>query len=193
MQANAPQPLAPDPRRQALEQMIARTALGDRAAFDALYEATSAKLHAVCLSLLKDRSEAEETLQEVYVRVWRSADRYVVNGLSPMTWLITIARNRAIDRLRARNGQPASAPAEMAEALASPDPGPEEQLILSQQRRLLEGCLDEMGEAQALALRAVYLEGASYADIARTAGAPLNTVRSWLRRGLLRLKECVSQ
>ena len=182
-----------DRRRAEIENLIGRVALGDRKAFDALYEATSAKLNAVCISVLKDRPAAEEVLQEVYIRVWNNAGRYAANGLSPMTWLITIARNRAIDRLRAKNGQPTSAPAEMAEAVASTDPGPEEQAILSQQRRMLEGCLDEMGEAQALALRAAYLEGASYAEIARTAGTPGNTVRSWLRRGLLRLKECVNQ
>ena len=95
-----------DARRSELETLIARTAMGDRDAFDRLYDATSAKLHAVCLSVLKDRPEAEETLQEVYIRVWQSAARYASNGLSPMTWLITIARNRSIDRprhLRARS------------------------------------------------------------------------------------------
>ena len=101
-------------RRVELEEMIARVALADREAFDALYDATSAKLHAVCLSLLKDRPEAEETLQEVYVRIWQNAARYASNGLSPMTWLITIARNRSIDRLRARKSCPATAPAEAA-------------------------------------------------------------------------------
>lgn len=182
-----------DRRRAEIESLIGRVALGDRKAFDALYEATSAKLNAVCISILKDRPAAEEVLQDVYIRVWNNAGRYAANGLSPMTWLITIARNRAIDRLRARNGRPGPAPAEAAETVASADPGPEEQVIRNQQRRMLEGCLDEMGETQALALRAVYLEGASYAEIAQTAGAPVNTVRSWLRRGLLRLKECVSQ
>ena len=193
MQANAPQPLAPDPRRQALEQLIARTALGDRAAFDALYEATSAKLNAVCLSLLKDRSEAEETLQEVYVRVWRSADRYAVNGLSPMTWLITIARNRAIDRLRARAARPSPVPVETAGALISSEPTPEAAAMRAQERSLLAECLSQLGEPQAGAVRAVYLEGLSYADLADREGVPLNTLRSWLRRSLLRLRDCVSR
>ena len=110
-------------RRVELEEMIARVALADREAFDALYDATSAKLHAVCLSLLKDRPEAEETLQEVYVRIWQNAARYASNGLSPMTWLITIARNRSIDRLRARKSRPATAPAEAADAVPSAEPG----------------------------------------------------------------------
>ncbi|WP_232816537.1 sigma-70 family RNA polymerase sigma factor [Paracoccus zhejiangensis] len=180
-------------RRAEIEALIARVALGDRQAFDALYEATSAKLHAVCLSVLKERPAAEEVLQEVYIRVWNNAGRYAANGLSPMTWLITIARNRAIDRLRAENGRPPAALPEAAEAVASSAPGPEEQVIRREQQRMLDNCLDEMGDAQALALRAVYLEGASYAELAQSAGAPINTVRSWLRRGLVQLKDCVSQ
>lgn len=180
-------------RRTELEKMIARVALGDRAAFEMLYEATSAKLHAVCLSVLKERPEAEETLQEVYIRVWQGASRYAVNGLSPMTWLITIARNRAIDRLRARGSRPATDPQELAEAIPSAEPDPESAAIESQQRRMLDECLAALPDPQAGAVRAVYLEGFSYADLAAREGMPINTVRSWLRRSLLRLKDCVSQ
>ena len=85
-----------------IEAMIARIALGDRDAFGALYDATSAKLFGICLRVLSNRAEAEDALQEIYVKVWHNAGRYQVNGLSPMTWLITIARNHAIDRLRLR-------------------------------------------------------------------------------------------
>ncbi|MFN3526574.1 MAG: sigma-70 family RNA polymerase sigma factor [Paracoccus sp. (in: a-proteobacteria)] len=182
-----------DARRTALEQMIARVAMGDRDAFDRLYEATSAKLHAVCLSVLKDRPEAEETLQEVYIRIWQNAARYASNGLSPMTWLITIARNRSIDRLRARSAQPSTAPAEAAATLPSGEPGPESATIRAQERRMLDECLAQLAAPQAHAVRAVYLEGVTYADLAASEGMPINTVRSWLRRSLLRLKDCVSQ
>lgn len=182
-----------DARRSELETLIARTALGDRDAFDRLYDATSAKLHAVCLSVLKDRPEAEETLQEVYIRVWQSAARYASNGLSPMTWLITIARNRSIDRLRARGSRPMTAPEDAAAFVACSAPGPESATIMAQERRMLDDCLARLAEAQAGAVRAVYLEGVSYADLAAREGLPINTVRSWLRRSLLRLKDCVSQ
>lgn len=182
-----------DVRRTELEQLIARVALGDRDAFDQLYEATSAKLHAICLSVLKDRPEAEETLQEVYIRIWQNAARYSANGLSPMTWLITIARNRAIDRLRSRSAAPATAPAEAAAVLPSAEPGPETATIRAQERQMLDECLAQLAEPQAGAVRAVYLEGITYADLAEREGKPINTVRSWLRRSLLRLKDCVSQ
>lgn len=182
-----------DARGRQLEEMIARVAMGDRGAFDALYDATSAKLYAICLSVLKDRPEAEETLQEVYIRIWKSADRYAVNGLSPMTWLITIARNRAIDRLRARSARPASAGEDAAATVAAPGPGPEAAVIRAQERRMLDECLSQLADQQADAVRAVYLEGVTYADLAQRAGKPINTVRSWLRRSLLRLKDCVTQ
>lgn len=176
-----------------LEQLIARVAMGDRSAFDALYDATSAKLYAVCLSLLKDRPEAEDTLQEVYVSIWRGASRFIANHLSPMTWLITIARNRAIDRLRARSNRPAAAPAEAAETVASPAPSPEMAAIRAQEQDMLQSCLSELDPTQAGAVRAVYLEGVTYADLAQREGVPINTLRSWLRRSLLRLKDCVSR
>ncbi|MDT1062926.1 sigma-70 family RNA polymerase sigma factor [Paracoccus sp. CPCC 101403] len=182
-----------DARRIALEGLIMRVAQGDRSAFDALYDATSAKLHAVCLSLLKDRPEAEETLQEVYLNIWRGASRYSANGLSPMTWLITIARNRAIDRLRARDSRPAFAPAEAAASIPALGASPEQAAIRGQQHSLLAACLDELEPGQAGVVRAVYLEGLTYADLAERQGVPLNTLRSWLRRGLLRLKECVNR
>ena len=85
-----------------IEAMIAQVALRDRSAFSALYDATSAKLFGVCLRVLNNRAEAEDVLQEVYIRVWHKADSYTVTGHSPMTWLITVARNLSIDRLRKR-------------------------------------------------------------------------------------------
>ncbi|WP_108501053.1 sigma-70 family RNA polymerase sigma factor [Paracoccus indicus] len=182
-----------DARRTELERLISRISLGDRDAFDALYDATSAKLHAVCLSVLRDRPEAEETLQEVYIRVWQSASRYASNGLSPMTWLITIARNRSIDKLRARKSRPSTAPEDAAAALPCDAPSPESATIMAQERRMLDECLARLADAQAGAVRAVYLEGVTYADLAQREGMPINTVRSWLRRSLLRLKDCVSQ
>ncbi|MEE2861177.1 MAG: sigma-70 family RNA polymerase sigma factor [Pseudomonadota bacterium] len=182
-----------DARRTELEGLIARVALGDRGAFDALYDATSAKLHAICLSVLKDRPEAEETLQEVYIRIWQGAARYASNGLSPMTWLITIARNRAIDRLRARASRPVTAPEDAAATVPSEEPSPESATIMAQERRMLHECLAQLAGPQAGAVRAVYLEGVTYADLAEREGLPINTVRSWLRRSLLRLKDCVTQ
>lgn len=171
--------------------MIARVALGDRAAFDSLYAATSGRLYAICLSVLKDRVEAEEALQDAYVSIWRTAGRYTANGLSPMTWLITIARNRSIDRLRAGRG--ALAPAQDTADLSAPAPDGEASAIRAEQQQLLLDCLEQLEDDRANAVRGVYLEGMSYADMAEAQGIPLNTVRTWLRRSLMRLKDCVDR
>ena len=87
--------------REQIEMLIARVAMNDRAAFNALYDATSAKLFGVSLRVLSNRAAAEDAMQDSFVKIWKNASRYQSNGLSPMTWLITIARNTAIDRLRA--------------------------------------------------------------------------------------------
>ncbi len=174
-----------------IEKMIANVGLGDRSAFSSLYDATSAKLFGVALRVLNDRADAEDVLQEVFVKIWHNADRYAANGLSPMTWLITIARNTAIDRLRARK-----APSEGEEAVVSlPDPGPtpEAAAVAASERARLDGCLQELGDDQAGAVRGAYLDGETYQSLAELYDVPLNTMRTWLRRSLMKLKECLSR
>ncbi|UXX84035.1 sigma-70 family RNA polymerase sigma factor [Roseovarius pelagicus] len=176
---------------EAIEQQIARVATGDRLAFGALYSQTSAKLFGIALRVLKDRAEAEEVLQEVYVKVWHNANRYRANGLSPMTWLITIARNTAIDRARKRRESQAGLDA--AEAMADPTPGPEALAVQSSEREKLAGCFGELEEGRADAVRRAYLEGETYAELATSFDVPLNTMRTWLRRSLMKLKECLTR
>ncbi len=174
-----------------VEDLIARVSLGDRAALAALYDATSGKLFAVCLRVLKNRSEAEDTLQEVYLRIWDKADRYAVTGHSPMTWLITVARNLAIDRLRTRRG--GMVDLDQVGELTEPRPGPEAQSIAASEHRRLSACFDELPQDRADAVRAAYLDGATYQSLADRFDVPLNTMRTWLRRSLISLKECLSR
>ena len=177
--------------RAGIEDLIARVSLGDREAFSRLYEATSAKLMGVTLRVLKDRAPAEDALHDTYVKVWRSAGSYVSNGYSPMTWLITIARNTAIDRLRATRSTDGIE--NYAETLAAGGPGPEGCVIAKSDAEQLIACLDELPQARGDAIRSVYLEGISYAECAERLGIPLNTVRTWLRRGLASLRECMGR
>ncbi len=177
------------PTRDEIEALIARIARQDRDAFLALYDATSAKLYGVCLRVLGDRPDAEEVLQEVFVKVWRHADRYRVNGLSPMTWLITVARNTAIDRLRARRSEGAGETA--LERLRDDAPDPEALAVAASEARAIARCMAELDRDRAAAVRGAYLEGQSYADLARRFDVPLNTMRTWLRRSLIKLKECL--
>ncbi len=177
--------------RDRIESLIARVALRDRGAFSALYDATSAKLFGVVLRVLQDRAAAEDALQEVYLKVWARADRYQVTGHSPMTWLITVARNHPIDRLRAAQG--GTQPLDEAMPVADPTPGPEARAVAASEAARIGACLGELPEARAAAVRGAYLEGATYQELADRAGVPLNTMRTWLRRSLIALKECLSR
>jgi RNA polymerase sigma-70 factor (ECF subfamily) len=173
-----------------IEDMIARMAMGDRRAVSALYDATSAKLFGIAVRVLEDRAEAEDALQEIFVKVWHNADRYRSNGLSPMTWLITVARNHAIDCLRARRAHHAAPMEEVAE-IADGSPTPEDSALAASMRGRIGACLQTLPPDRAEAICRAYLGGEAYADLARRYGVPLNTIRTWLRRGLLKLRECL--
>lgn len=174
-----------------IEGLIARASMGDRDAFAHLYDATAAKLLAVCLRVLNSRDEAEDVLQEVFVKIWNSADRYQRTGHSPMTWLITIARNTAIDRLRARRTH--DDVDDLADRLAAPGPDPEQTALATSEAGRMAACLDELDADRRAALTGAYFEGKTYKELADAFGIPLNTIRTWLRRGLAKLRECMSR
>lgn len=174
-----------------IENLIARTALGEKLAFSELYDVTSAKLLGVCLRVLSDRSAAEDAMQEAYVKIWKNAERYQVNGLSPMTWLITIARNTAIDRLRASRTD--TDYETVSETLPAAGRSPEEEAIVSSEARKIVDCMNELEEDRRSALKGAYLQGLTYTDLATKFDVPLNTMRTWLRRSLASLRECMSR
>jgi RNA polymerase sigma-70 factor (ECF subfamily) len=176
---------------QDITKLIVRTSMKDRAAFDLLYRQTSAKLFGVCLRVLNDRSEAEEALQEVYVKVWTKADRFAVSELSPISWLVAVARNHAIDRLRVRRKTTAGIDAAI--DIADPTPGPEALAMAGEDSARVHRCLDELDEDRASAVRGAYLKGESYAELAERHDVPLNTMRTWLRRSLIKLRECLER
>ena len=175
---------------QDISDLIARCALRDRAAFRVLYERTSAKLFGVTLRILKDRSEAEEAIQEVYVKVWQRADRYVAGNTSPISWLVAVARNHALDILRAR--RPVSEDIDVALEIPDGGPSPERAVQDSQDRGRIDHCLGTLDPDRADAVRGAYLDGYSYEELAVRFAVPLNTMRTWLRRSLIKLKDCLS-
>jgi len=174
-----------------IAELISRVALRDRSAFKTLYARTSAKLFGVTLRILKDRSEAEEALQEVYVKIWQRADRYVAGGYSPISWLVAVARNHALDIIRAR--KPLSDDIDAALDIADSGPDPEQAAVGSGERARIEGCLAELEPDRAEAVRGAYLDGYSYDELAARYSVPLNTMRTWLRRSLLKLRDCLSK
>lgn len=180
--------MSPDPPD--IAHLIARVALRDRDAFRDLYGRTSAKLFGVTLRILRDRAEAEEALQDVYVKVWQRADRYVMGGYSPISWLVAVARNHCLDLLRAR--KPAAADIDAASEIADAAPTPEQASIERSERGRIEGCLGALEPDKADCVRGAYLDGFSYEELALRHKVPLNTMRTWLRRSLIKLRECIS-
>lgn len=174
-----------------LETRLARVALGDRAAFEALYRETADRLFGVCVRLLGNRTEAEEVLQEVYTTVWRKASQFDPARAGAMSWLGTLARNRAIDRLRERPARTAFADLEAAAALADPAPSPAQQTESLTERQRLERCLGELQSRPRSLIREAFFGGFTYEELAARIEAPLGSVKSWIRRGLLQLRECL--
>jgi RNA polymerase sigma-70 factor (ECF subfamily) len=173
-----------------IADLIVLCAAGDRRAFRTLYRDSSAKLMGVLLRILKERAEAEDALQEVYTRVWLRAGRYDPAKGRGMTWLITIARYHAIDRLRARGE---SLDDDGLDTAADPTPRAETRLLAMGEARRMADCFATLEPDRAAAVRGAYLGGLSYLELATRHAVPLNTMRTWLRRGLLKLKECLDQ
>jgi RNA polymerase sigma-70 factor, ECF subfamily len=179
--------------RSQLVAALARVAGGDRAALQLIYQDTSAKLFGVCVRILNDKSEAEDVLQEVYLTVWRKAASFDPARASPITWLVAIARNRAIDRLRATAGGRRLEPIEAAENMRDPAPAAIDVVQTAQQSSRLVLCLDELESRQAVAIRAAFLDGNTYEELAQRMRVPLGTMKSWIRRGLMKLKDCLER
>lgn len=174
-----------------MSELLLRVAAQDRAAFRSVYSATSAKLMGVLLRILANRAEAEDALQEVFTRVWLRAGRFDPAKGAGMTWLVAIARNHAIDRLRSR--KPEQSEDGEADLVADSAPGAETRLIAAGEASRVSACFDTLEPDRAEAVRGAYLNGQSYQDLADRYGVPINTMRTWLRRSLAKLKECLDQ
>ncbi|HEV2079711.1 MAG TPA: sigma-70 family RNA polymerase sigma factor [Allosphingosinicella sp.] len=175
-----------------LAAALARVAEGDRAAFAQVYHHTSAKLFGVCLRVLGNRSEAEDALQEAFIKVWLKAAAFDPSRSSPITWLAALVRNTALDRLRARASRPSEPLSSEALAVADSSASPADRLEASEQSRLVARCIDQLDARQAAAIRDAVFGGATYAALARKEGVPLGTMKSWVRRGLVSLKSACS-
>src|SRR5882762_5873310 len=186
-------------RSRELSQLLSRAGLGDRAAFATLYEKSSSHLFAVVLRICRDRAQAEDILQEVYVNVWRAAGGFDAAQSQPLTWLTSIARNRAIDSLRRAQTQPQLHTANIADdedtdvydTTADDKPGPLEMLSRASDARALSHCMKDLSAPQRQSLALAFYDGLSHAEVAEKMGEPLGTVKSWVRRALLSLKSCL--
>lgn len=178
--------------RAALAEALIRTGDGDRRALGEVYTRTSAKLFGICLRICGDRQAAEDVLQEVFLTVWKRAGGYEPGRASPITWLATIARNRAIDWRRAQ-GNRVMAPIDDIAPIADASPLASDTLLAQEGEARLHLCLDALDERQRNAIRTAFFDGATYAELAERQSVPLGTMKSWVRRGLMRLKECLDR
>lgn len=172
-----------------IAELLLQVAAQDRAAFRKLYSVSSSKLMGVLLRILMNRAESEDALQEVFTRVWLKASRFDATKGRGMTWLIALTRNLAIDHLRQRSAHIHDDDA-MAE-VADTTPRAETRMIASGEARRIADCFETLEPDKAAALRGAYLGGLSYSDLATSHDVPMNTMRTWLRRSLLKLKDCM--
>jgi len=179
-----------------LQTLLARTALGDRAAFRRLYDAAAPSLFGVALRILNRRDRAEDVLQETFVNVWHRAGSYSAAASQPMTWLTAIVRNKALDLLRGESRHAAdSLDDENGEEREIEDERPNPLSLLEQAANALRvrGCLDAIDGPQRQCLALAYYHGLSHSELAAHLSAPIGSVKVWLRRGLERLKRCIDK
>ena len=174
-----------------------KASAGCRVSFRHLYERTGARLFSVILRINGDRAEAEEVLQETYIKIWHECGRYDSRRGKPLSWLVAVARNTAIDSLKRRQARPQRAAAPMSEGVeledplsqfASHEPGPDDCLQTLRQARTVRRCLYELPVEERQSLCLAFYEGLSHSEIAVRLGRPLGTVKSWIRRSLGRLQ-----
>lgn len=188
--ADAPHSTNSASRREQLVDALVATGREDRPAFARLYRLTSSKLFGICFRICGEQQAAEDVLSEVYLTVWRRAGAFEPGRASPITWLATIARNRAIDWVRAAPNR-RRAPLDDAAQIVDPSPAADERVIAQDERHRIHDCLETLEPKTRDAIRTAFFDGATYAEIAAARSVPLGTMKSWVRRGLARLKDCL--
>ena len=179
-----------------LEALIQATAGGDARAFRELYEACSSHLFALLLRMLRRRDWAEEALQDCLLKVWRKSETYSPDKGSPSTWLFTIARHRALDLLRAQrpedslDGEDEDGTPTRVDVVDYGE-NPEARAVEREGIGRLERCMKGLAEAERRSVMLAYYEGYTHPELAESLQAPLGTVKSWVRRGLAKLRSCL--
>ena len=173
-----------------LTSLLAAVAERDDAAFERLYAATRAKLFGVVLRILQRQDLAEEVLQEAYVKIWNGAAQFNAELSSPITWMVSIARNRAIDVVRKRSEiSIEEEPSALDVAANAPDPLAQREMT-EELKRLLE-CISRLDPDRQKLVLLAYYNGWSREQLASRFNAPVNTVKTWLRRSMLDIRACL--
>ena len=170
--------------------LLAAVAKGDEAAFERLYGATRAKLYGVVLRILRRSDLADEVIQESYLKIWHNAGTFDPKRATPITWMVAIARNRALDLIR-RKGETSIEDEPHAMEAAAEEPHPLARREMTEDLRRLLGCLGRLEEDRRRMVLLAYYSGWSREQLATQFDAPASTIKTWLRRSLLEIRECL--
>jgi RNA polymerase sigma-70 factor, ECF subfamily len=173
-----------------LEGLLLAIARGSQKDFKMLVDATSPKIFGILLTMLRDRDLARDALQVSFARIWLRAKSFDPQRGTAGAWISQIARNHAIDLLRQRKRRAEVQPEDFQD-IVDTAPSVEQRLMLRGDMRKMLDCLDKIDPKKAQAVRLSYIHGLSYLELAERMSTPLNTIRTWLRRGLAALRDCV--
>jgi RNA polymerase sigma-70 factor (ECF subfamily) len=182
-------PAAPD----VLASLLARVAMGDRNAFRATFELVRGRVFGLCLRMLRNRAEAEEALQDVFVRIWQHAAGFRGDTTRAMPWVLAIARNRCLEMLRRRGVDDGEWSDDLEASLRDETPTPEERVLQAAASHSIVECMRALEPPQRQAIELAFYDGLSYSEAALRLARPEGTVKSQIRRALLRLKRCLRE
>jgi RNA polymerase sigma-70 factor (ECF subfamily) len=181
-----------DSNAERLAGLLGRVALGDRAAFELLYVATRAKLFGVSLRIVRERFLAEEVLQESFVSIWTHARDYARAKSAPLTWMTAIVRNRSLDLVRRAREEPDVDDA-LTQALVDEAAAPDREAVARADAHAVRTCLEELEPEQRQSIALAFFHGLTHSELARHVGRPLGTVKTHIRRGLMRMRDCLAR
>ncbi|WP_374238003.1 ECF RNA polymerase sigma factor SigK [Gordonia sp. 'Campus'] len=174
-----------------LRDLLGSASLGDRAAFTHLYDLTSSRIYGLAFRVVRDRQYAEEIVQEAYLQYWQKASEYHPSRGSVITWMMTIAHRRAVDRVRTEQLQQNRMSDYGARTVETPRNIPLEVVVHADEARTLRTCLGALTDLQRSCIEMSYFGGLTYPEVARKTDTPLPTIKSRIRDGLRRLKTCL--
>ena len=184
-------PLTPDATQTRLAELLSASALGDKNAFADLYRLSKAKLFAVSLRIVRERQLAEEVLQDSFVNIWNHASDYAIAKSAPLTWMAAIVRNRSLDIVRRSGREVDDEDDQLAAMLVDTSPQPVDAMIQKRDAHAIHRCMQELDAEQRQSIALAFFHGLSHSELAAHLRKPLGTIKTHIRRGLMRLKSCI--
>ncbi len=174
-----------------IQPLLQGCAQNDQKALESLYKLTAPKLFPLLVRILRREDWAQEVLQEAFMKIWNHAGHYNPGKAKPMTWMTSIGRNCALDRLRRVKFESVADSDDLAEQLVDDSPTVDMQMVQSEQAKALRQCMEQLAENQRNSLQLAYFEGLTHAELAERLEVPLGSVKTWIRRGMLSIKKCL--